>query len=1266
MRRLLLLPWAVLTTTLVFAERGAPVFEGNEITCLNRKLVISPSTGAFTLYADALPVLNAEWTFRYTPAGAESVWFMPGTGAGPYRHEDLSFVAEGNRRTFAATAEFEGVRWKHFEISYELLSDGRVKVVSEGWPCPDAAKPKFTYDAIFLTAPKAAAEGALFACNGFEYRVDAARHEPQYPVAKGGSLDYVFYKDDVRRAFSVTAEPGGVRSCQLSWGAPHVRSMAMFTGGRKEFYLDFREGVRPVSGRNVWLGVDFDKTERLELPWKTGRNLVFNGSFEEGFKGWHARFYGIELDSNRWNQVHFAIDDRESWSGCRSLRLLAPHTDAKNWRENVRGLSHESNLGSPLSPVEKGTYTLSFFAKADRTGLCLRGWCPHSFRGKLFHPLSARAQFALEPKTEWTRHVVTFPVEGPELFHLSVNACTPGEPGHIWIDAIQLEKGEAASAYEPDPVSCELLTSAADNFLDVGAPIDARLRVRTAKANVSGTLEVSVADFARRELYRQSFGYTTDAQGETVLPLGFDGVAFGRGVFMARFAFSEGGRETCVAHDRFAIVEKIRGETKYGHLFAHTYGCEDLQRWNMREYLKRYYDTGIRSAYSLPADSFWRQQFLDAGIEPGAVFMLSKWDGERPPPKWLGETSPDRMAEFKEMTRRFVREHPKVRTIEMASEFLGNYVSSFSKTRDPQEVAANFAIYVKAFEEAVHETDPSVVCFSDAPYNMSEGGMGEIERILTALSRIGGRVDGIASHIYRPRPESPDLDAGMTRMARLMDDLGYPDDAKFHFGEGLHYGPYSIPGWNIRTDGWGGEVTWSGNRTISFDLGDGEVKSAAWRMRSWLVALKFGPRVLQMNSSNYNDFELDVRHTPRLSQVVPTVLQNILGNATFREDIRFAPYVRTFVFEDGKGRPVAALWCHKDKVDDGLEKGPVALADFGDSLEGVLDFMGNERKAKGGRVEFTCAPTPTFFRGRPGTLGRMVAAFRGATIKGGRLSDRCRISVNPATPDAVRVTLADNVTGNVSNYLVAAELSDLGLRPVRLAREGVAFDALVVRRVPESATLADVDWSRLPEIALTNALKRPGKGFAAKHRLGWNRSGIFLRIDVKDAKFSHRAFANPDNRWDNDCVQVYFDAGANARSNEASGQDTDDYDYLVLPTPAGDAVALWRVHTPDRQLTFGTDAPLDHTWAREIPAEMHRTSDGYVIEIFFPADYVRPIELKKGTAFGFGLMVNDANDDAIDYDAWHPHRIEGQLKNIPGPKGCWDNPRLWPSVLLWD
>ena len=58
---------------------------------------------------------------------------------------------------------------------------------------------------------------------------------------------------------------------------------------------------------------------------------------------------------------------------------------------------------------------------------------------------------------------------------------------------------------------------------------------------------------------------------------------------------------------------------------------------------------------------------------------------------------------------------------------------------------------------------------------------------------------------------------------------------------------------------------------------------------------------------------MDAMLTPYAAQLVPNTLSNLLGNADFREDIRFAPFLRAYVFEDAQKRPVAAVWCHQDK-----------------------------------------------------------------------------------------------------------------------------------------------------------------------------------------------------------------------------------------------------------------------------------------------------------------------------------------------------------------
>ena len=86
---------------------------------------------------------------------------------------------------------------------------------------------------------------------------------------------------------------------------------------------------------------------------------------------------------------------------------------------------------------------------------------------------------------------------------------------------------------------------------------------------------------------------------------------------------------------------------------------------------------------------------------------------------------------------------------------------------------------------------------------------------------------------------------------------------------------------------------------------------------------------------------------------------------------------------DAKKRPVAAVWCHLDKVDDGFIDGPVAEADFGDSPESVIDFMNSPRAFNSGKFRFPAASWPLSLRGKPGTLDQMIAALEGANVVSG-------------------------------------------------------------------------------------------------------------------------------------------------------------------------------------------------------------------------------------------------------------------------------------------
>jgi len=87
--------------------------------------------------------------------------------------------------------------------------------------------------------------------------------------------------------------------------------------------------------------------------------------------------------------------------------------------------------------------------------------------------------------------------------------------------------------------------------------------------------------------------------------------------------------------------------------------------------------------------------------------------------------------------------------------------------------------------------------------------------------------------------------------------------------EGMHYGPYTIPQWGIESASWLPPACWYYG-ALSYDMGWTEKVSAAWRARSWLVALKHQDRIKSfMSAAHVNNFEMDIHLTPFATQKIP-------------------------------------------------------------------------------------------------------------------------------------------------------------------------------------------------------------------------------------------------------------------------------------------------------------------------------------------------------------------------------------------------------------
>ncbi len=1133
------------------------------------------------------------------------------------------------------------------------------------------------------------------------------------PPAKNPQAEWIFCEKDPAKRFSAktfNTENAGMRL--------YYRGKAGFgfyfvipkeKGKFNKVYFDFRQGAESTG--EIRGGVDFKKQENMVLPDISHKNMITNPSFERGWDGWHSKFGGHEgWNSFEWDPP-FSLDDKVAYEGKHSLRF--------NIRTDNNWCSANPTFGPINLVLEPGFYTLSFYAKgAPGKKTTLLGWLPCFQTGSTWQAINnntARWKFSITD--QWKRYQITFEVKrGEPLTYPVFYARDPSRKCFLWLDAFQLEKGKQATAYAPPPAEGRLITSSPDNFISSKDKIDGRLRIITAKPEASGKVRITVKNFFGEILLDQTREFKTgkDRTAELVLPL--DELP-GLGVFVvkAEYALADGGK----AYDfrRYAKVEFQLAPKPNKRVFSFDYS-DTSRSYNFLKKLERWQKLGIGAKHHVGNRS---KAVFDAyrkfGIEPLVNTMLNYKYGVRqgarvehffildtpaPPssvrdlkdPRILvrdfhldsdGTITPAYLEKLKQAVKKMAAKYPHVPLWGLGGELTAKLPNDWWGMGDTrQDAIRKLALLLKAFAEGVREGNPKAKIFQDDPWNMNpRGGIEETDLLLTECTKLGLRFDVIAIHTYRHAPEDPDTDSDAQVLLEMLKKHGYGNTPVI-WPEGMHWGPFNIPQWGTASSASDSEPhCWRG-RLLSYDMGWTEKKSAAWYMRSWLVALKYADRVLGATAGNTgNNCYMDYQLTPYASQLMPNTLCAILGDAKFKKDVRFIPYIRTYIFEDAQKRPVAVAWCHKEEVDDGSADAPVASADFGDILESVKDIMNSDRAFKPGVMEFPVSTFPVFFRGKPGTLKQMIAAFEKAKLVSGSAVPVVSVSVHPADSRNLNVTLenrtSNEFTGKFNGELlriptlkkmqklipakktIKADSISRQQGEIRIESDTGAkydypydFEALLVKKVPDGVTIDTLDWNKLPAVKFTRKLGKTVN--TGTFRAGWNRLGFFIEAKIKDPKFIHVEYPEgPGHRWLNDCLQVYFDTFANARQRMSKGYDEDDYEYAVFPNSKGDSAQVFRLRTVDSQLGLATQAPKDKTFAPDMPCCFTNKDGVLTYRVFFPAKYLLPMQMQKGWVFGFGLFAMDSD---------RPKAENGALTLSSDGGGCHNRPHTWPLAVL--
>ena len=370
---------------------------------------------------------------------------------------------------------------------------------------------------------------------------------------------------------------------------PDVRALApgerweRFGTFRSPIDLEARAKPAPVlvtSTGTLWSTTSFSRHARGLVaadPSQGVKNLVPNSSFECGGVGWGSLTGiapGSELSGGELYRLEGEIDPSMARHGGRSLRItLGPGTSPVQWFDHYDPARREirrvlaANRGW-LEVVPGAPLTLSAFLRADAEGTAAQL--------VIIQPYAGILRREAKVGTDWRRESFTFTPTDRFLFlAIGLDLEASGrDRGALWLDAVQLERGSEATAYEPrQPLEAFLEPAGGRAILDAGEePVLALQAFNDAagRESVSGSLEV--LDFFDRPILVLSLklGVPPRSGASTSVPIALEGR---QGFFRATWKSASGAGSLRLA----AIVPAPPGEPgEFPFGFNHSYAWDFL------------------------------------------------------------------------------------------------------------------------------------------------------------------------------------------------------------------------------------------------------------------------------------------------------------------------------------------------------------------------------------------------------------------------------------------------------------------------------------------------------------------------------------------------------------------------------------------------------------------------------------------------------------------------------------------------------------------
>ena len=1126
------------------------------------------------------------------------------------------------------------------------------------------------------------------------YPKEARMSRSLYPA---GST-FTFYKPDgktPRFGFRLGENANG--ACINAGSATEVRLGFMVNDPAKpvKFYINLGDTRVPREKPHFVGDIDWRAENDFDVAcWDETRNLFVNGGMESGTRYWK-----------------------------RDVRLSE---DAHSGRYAMSGrVGFDSNVESVGTVLKPGKwYTVGLWAKVSDGKEALLGVGARGPTG----PLKG-FQVKLRETSDW--QFVSGSLQAKDSTH-EVKVAVASDWKRVVIDDLCLVEGSNAVATAVNPWGLELKTGAEDNLFVPAERKDGKIQlvVRGPKG-AKAKLDISGGDLLGRKTITKAASVTIPDSGETLVDLGPDG-AFPKGVNGIKVKLNPVRSTTTTStsnYDSHPYTDYLRfnkahwGDNKQKHRYLQmdmngapfVGGLKRLGRELYERKVKRnvmlgmgalnYTTTCIKPEHFTAEE----QEILDRyGIVDlwGSVRGNLNWSRtiNGKPWKWQGkeigefvEYPPEFLKWVEDEICAYAKQVPYRKFWSYASEPMGGHASLKAGRFD------EYAKLMLAFNRGLKRANPENDFCPYGTYNMGTG-TGEIAAALTAMSVVepATHFRTIEVHSYRPFPEDPDVQQDLDTFFLRLSAAGY-DDIQIKIGEGSYYFPMANSKCGLAPwSGVGNHDSYFGIVIPGYDLGYGEKIGAAMTTRETAIYYKNDKRVFSNCSWNPRWIDND---TPCGWLLANTSLLEMLGDATYLGEVRFAPKSRAMFFDDGHGALTVFMWRGDATFDMGQTSPVEAEIDFGDIKPEFYDLYANEVKVKGegeGKrmVKIPLSGYPVYIKLPKEQIGK-AKEFKRAIAETlvradlNKLPLSCSLLLKDTTTVEVKAVnaLSRTVKARVKvNGEDKGEMTVGGLKDATFTvklEKPIAAEAYTSVKVPvefvyEGKTFVETfetsavvvgyvkgdkpDWTTVPAVDLESFANtwNPGphktkKDFNATVQLAWNEKHLWMKFKAKDD-----VLMLPKNSkdWkalgsDSDMVHVYIDGYANGREKlkrGLKGYDYDDFIFGIFPTSRNSAKVV-RTRAPDHQLTAGADHGFKVGFEDHVKTEFAADDKGYELTLDFPAYYMMPVKLEAGgISPGVGIVVYDRDQDKF------PPRVS--VYNAKQGSSVNEHPENWPQLIF--